>query len=147
MAVAVVETFLNIFFRLKVKEPSYAVHESYVLQCFATRKTLEFKLKNWPKKILGANINDTDVGKRFSKLKTKRNELMHFIIPDDPVKVKGVTLRNFSEITFYNDLSESDADDAVKTVEDFIQKILESSGLSNPRLTGRMLFWTGRPPA
>jgi len=147
MAVTVVETFLNIFFRLKVKEPNFISHERYLLDCLSNRKSLEFKIKNWPKSILGLTIDlTTGIGKRFSDLKDKRNELMHFTISDEPVIIENIQLRNFSDLSSYHSLQDSDAYGAVATAEDFIQAILELSGVSDSKLNGRMLFWTGRPP-
>lgn len=147
LAVTVVGTFLNIFFRVKVSEKEFAKHKEYLLKSLKNRWSLEKKLKEWPKTILNANFNlQSGIGKRFSKLKDKRNGLMHFTTSHETLNLDGAEIHGVSDISSYHDLRDSDAYEAIATTEDFIQNILELSGLKGSALSGRMLHWTGKTP-
>lgn len=82
MAVTVVETFLNIYFRVIVSEPAYSKHKQRVLNDLSFNpypKSLDEKLKHWPKDILGQTLDlGSHIPKEFFELKKRRNRLMHF---------------------------------------------------------------------
>lgn len=94
MAVAVVEAFLNIFFRGVVSEPDYAVHEARLLDDLKRRRSLDFKLRKWPKDILGSELNLTSgIGPDFIALKERRNGLAHFTSSHQSVTLPGIVIK------------------------------------------------------
>jgi len=79
LAIMACETFVNVYFRVLVSEPWFSSSEQDILKDISKRKSLDYKIKNWPKKVLG---NSLDMQKSeilsFLELKDHRNKLMHF---------------------------------------------------------------------
>jgi hypothetical protein len=148
LSVTVVEAFLNIYFRTKVAESAFKHHETYFLKTISKPKPLEFKLREWPKVILGASIDfNNGIGKRFLDLKELRNSLMHFTYTYQTIEIENTKIHGLGDIGFYERLTEADAVNSIITAEDFIQEILRLSKYSGDGLTRAMLFWTGKTPA
>ena len=98
LAVIVVESFINIFFRVVVGESEFKNSESMLLNDIKRRISLEGKLKKWPKEILGYPL-DLSKGavNKFVQLKNHRNLLMHFdsshesLTLPDSIKLTGLS--------------------------------------------------------
>ena len=70
LAVSVVETFINAFFRVVVDENEFKIHKDKFIQDITKRISLDGKLKEWPKTILGRPLDfDTPNVKTFVDLK------------------------------------------------------------------------------
>ena len=70
LSVTVVEAFLNVYFRVVVSKQEFRQHEKMILKDIDNRKTIDYKLKNWPKKIFGKGIDLTSpIPKAFWDLK------------------------------------------------------------------------------
>jgi hypothetical protein len=147
LAVTTVETFLNIFFQILVNEPIYGKYKTYILGSILERRSIDYKIKHWPKKLFNQSIDfASGAGKQFLELKELRNQLMHFS-SNETVTIKGVDLHNVSNISFYESLEIADAEKASNMVMGIIEEILKLSGLSGSELQLRMLHWTGAPHA
>ena len=62
LCITAVETFINMFFRILVEENKYQEHRDLILNDLDLEgnekpKGLEYKLNNWPNKVLNKNIN------------------------------------------------------------------------------------------
>jgi len=147
LAVTTVEAFMNLFFQVLVNKPEFAAQQASILDSLKQRRSLDYKVKNWPNELFGKGIDLTQgIGKEFESLKGLRNKLMHFTSSED-VNIEGVTLHNVSDISFYDNLTAKEAYDAEHTAACFIEEILKLSGLTDSSLQGRMLHWTGLPNA
>jgi hypothetical protein len=70
MAVTVVEIFLNLWFRVRVEEKGNVAHRASLLRDLAARKSIEFKLKNWPIRYLSHSLDLCGgAGAEFSEVK------------------------------------------------------------------------------
>ena len=83
LAVAAVEAFVNVFFRVLVDEPGgYISKKGLVLTDLDESqpggpKGLKYKLNNWPPKILGKSLAwQTGIARDFEELRLRRNALM-----------------------------------------------------------------------
>jgi hypothetical protein len=147
LAVTTVETFLNLFFQIQVNQSKFRQHKRYILDCLTKRKSIDYKIKNWPEKVFDKSVDFTKgIGKDFLELKELRNQLMHFS-SSETFSIDGVDLHNVSDISFYDSLKMRDAEKAYSTVFGIIEEILKLSGLTGPQLSGRMLHWTAVPHA
>lgn len=62
MCITAVETFINMYFRVLAEEDKYQNHRDIILEELKPQngnraKGLDYKLNNWPNKVLGKNIN------------------------------------------------------------------------------------------
>jgi hypothetical protein len=146
-AVAVVETFLNMFFRVAVEEPGFTQHKSRLLKDLKDRRSLEYKLKAWPATILGKAVNfEEPAAKAFLTLKERRNGLMHFTSSHETVFVPGITIHGLADTTILDRLTRIDALDAVEAVEGMIYVLLRARGISEQNLPHVLHSWTGKVP-
>jgi hypothetical protein len=145
MAIAVVEAFVNIFFRVVVSEPDYAVHEGRLLDDLRRRKSLDYKLRNWPTTILGGEFNlSSGVGTEFVALKERRNGLAHFTSSHQSVTLPGFVIQGLAGTSIYDDLTAADAVQALAIAEAVVQEVFRLRGIPKGRLGGAMHLWTGR---
>ena len=85
LAVAAVEIFVNIYFRVLVSQDGFQKHEQMVFDDLnvnnpAGPKGLDYKLRHWPAKILLGRSLAWQAGsaKEFDEIRDIRNALMHF---------------------------------------------------------------------
>jgi len=143
LAVTAVESFLNLFFQVLITKPEYSTHDSFIQDSLNRRRSLEYKIKNWPKRVFGKHIDLTaGVGKRFAELKDLRNRLMHFGDVQRELDVAGAKLHNFTDITFYHALEERDAWKALHTSLAFIVEVLKLASKDEKQLAGLTVQWT-----
>lgn len=146
-AIAVVETFLNVFFRVVVEEPGFTQHKPRLLKDFKDRKSLEHKLRAWPAAILGKAVNFEDpAAKAFLALKERRNGLMHFTSSHESVFVPDVAIHGLADTTILDRLTRADAVGAVEAVEGMIYVLLRARGISEQNLPHALHSWTGKVP-
>jgi hypothetical protein len=144
LSIAVVETFINLFFQVTVLKSPYSLHKEFIANSLKSFKSIDFKIKKWPKMVFGKELDlTTGIGKQFVDLKNLRNRLMHFSTLGN-VKIDGKGFDTFSDISFYESLEIPDAHNASNVAEETILEILKLSGLTGDKLTSQRLRWTGK---
>ena len=148
LAITVVESFVNIWFRILVERPENSNHKATVLNDLVHRRPLEHKFRTWPQLLFGKSWDpESGVGKRFAELKGKRNELMHFTSSYESVtEIPGVAIHGIADTGVFDSLRSVDADLAVCVAEETICALLQFAGLSAEQAARRLHFWTGTVP-
>ncbi len=148
LAVTIVEAFMNIFFRVVVSESDFTKHEKGILDDLRKRKTLDHKLRKWPRRIFGKPLNfATGTPKAFLALKERRNDLMHFtsshttIIPEP-----GIIIHGLADMSAFDTLTPSDAISALDLAEGIIRDLLQLRGIPESQLPQALHMWTGKVP-
>lgn len=145
MAVTVVETFLNIFFRVVVSEEERKHHEKDFLAEIKRRCSLDYKIRKWPSRILGQTIDlDSGTGKDFRVLKDKRNSLMHFTSTHHTLEYGDLVIKGLVDTTTFDKLVPDDAVFALETAIGFIALILKMNGATDQELPWGIQLWMGR---
>jgi HEPN domain-containing protein len=145
VAVTVVESFLNVFFRVAVSEATHTHHEQRVLEDLAKRCTLDHKVRTWPAEVFGQKIDFAcGIGKDFLVLKDKRNALMHFTSSHSTIEFGGVAVQGLADTSVFDQLSSRDAEHALATAEGMVELILRISGATAKELPWGMQLWTGK---
>ena len=145
LSVTVVEAFLNIYFRVVVSKQEFIQYEKMILKDITNRKTIEYKLKNWPKKIFGTEIDFTSpIPKAFQELKDRRNDLMHFSSTHQTLKFPGIEFQGLTDTSAYNTLTKTDAIAALDTTEKFICELISLKGLTEEQVKATLQMWTGK---
>lgn len=146
-AVTTVETFLNLYFRLIVSEKEFHKHEPYFLKTIQNRKSLDFKLKDWPRTILEKELNlGSGVGKEFTELKNLRNSLMHFTSSHDSVDIPGAQVQGMVNIEIYERLKKEDAENVLELAYGFISEVFRLRGVKESDIPHTLSLWSGKPP-
>ncbi len=148
MAVNAVEVFMNLYFRVLVEEAEYKAHREYYLGCIKKRKGLDYKLRNWPKKILGKELDfKQGAGLAFNNLKNLRNQIVHFTSSHDTITLEGdtVIINGMADTTDYNSLDAEKAENALYTSRDLVKLLAHSSGVPNDRMDAWLHTWCGWP--
>ena len=147
-SVTAVETFLNIYFRVIVSEKEFNRHEKYLIKTISDRESLDFKLKNWTKKIFGCDLNlNSGIGKSFFTLKKLRNTLMHFISTHETLKVPNLEIHGLVNISCYDKLKIEDAFNALEVAERFLCEIFRLRGIKEAEFNYMLQRWTGKLPS
>ena len=145
MAITVIETFLNLFFRVVVSEKEFLQQERQVRSDLECRKSLEHKIRKWPKAIFGESINfDSGIGKEFMELKNKRNSLMHFTSGHETISVPGVEIQGLANTAVYDDLKIEDARSAINIVEELVKEIFRLRGVEESKVPLLLHSWMGK---
>lgn len=149
LAVSVVETFINAFFRVVVEEDDYRVHRERVLKDIERRVSLEAKIKEWPKKVLGRRLDhSTPNVKRFLDLKNHRNALMHFVSSHETVELPGpVYIHGMADMSVFETLSPESAAEYPAIIKNFAFEIFTARGIAEERLPHSFHRWFGEPPS
>jgi len=147
-AITLVEAFLNLFFRVKTSEPGFEQHASIVLRDLSNRKSLDYKLKHWPRQVLGKPL---DVAKpavaEFMLLKARRNALMHFTSSHETAIIDNIEIRGLADTTVYDGLVATDAVRAVSTAEGMIAALFRLAGFTEDQIPPALHLWLGKVPA
>lgn len=147
-SVTAVETFLNIYFRVVVSEKEFKAHEQYFLKTINDRKSLDYKLKHWPRTILGrALILNAGIGESFVKLKNLRNSLMHFVSTHETVRVPNMEIQGLANIDHFERLTTKDAHNALEVAEGFLCEIFRLRGIKETESHFMLRLWSGKAPA
>jgi len=147
-SVTAIETFLNLYFRVIVSEKEFKRHEQYFLKTINDRKSLEYKLKHWPKTILGRElILNSGIGKAFVDLKNLRNSLMHFVSSHETVRVPNIEIQGLANIDHFESLVIEDAHKALVLAEDFLCEIFRLRGIKEADYNYMLRLWSAKAPA
>lgn len=149
IAIAIVETFVNAYFQVLVEEdPAHQKHKEKIYADFEKRKSLEGKLRDWPKLLFSKEIDQAHpAAKEFSDLKSKRNHLTHFKSSYSTITLPGpVFIGGTADVTIYENLTLDDAINAQKTIEDFIEYLLGLSGVPVDKLPFALQRWISKVP-
>lgn len=145
LAITVFETFLNIFFRVIVSEASFKHHQQRLLDDLNSRRSLDYKLRNWPRRVLGKGLNFTaPVAKAFLELKDRRNSLMHFTSTHQTINLPGIEMHGLADTSVFDDLTVNDAERAVEVVEGMVKEVFRLRGIPEEKLGQALHLWTGR---
>jgi hypothetical protein len=148
LTVAVIETFLNLFFRVVVSEPAFAQHEELVLRDLRRRASLDHKLRRWPHAVFGRPIDANDpVVRSFIALKERRNALMHFTSTHETFIGSGFEIRGLVDTSVFDDLEPADAAAALDIAQGMLCVLLRHRGIPEARLPAALHVWTGLPPS
>jgi hypothetical protein len=148
IGVAVVEIFVNIYFRVLVSESGFEQHLNQISKDLRARKSLDKKLKEWPTICFGKSIDwKSGAGKSFVKLKERRNKLMHFTSSHSTLDLGEIKLVGAVDTSAFDELSLADAESAVNASEDLIAEMFRLRGTAEADLAIHMQLWTGKVPS
>lgn len=149
LAVTVIEIFLNAYFRVVVSESPYRHHEERFLKDIEKRISLEKKCREWPKRILGAALDETNEHvKAFTELKSLRNNLVHFVSSHESIELPGkVTIHGMADTTAYQTLSVEDGVKCLGTVKGFAYEIFRLRGVPPEQFPHGFHAWFGEVPS
>lgn len=146
LTVAVVEIFLNVFFRVVVSEPAFAQHEGFIIRDLQRRASLDHKLRRWPQAVFGRPLDPGDpIVRSFFTLKERRNALMHFTSTHETFSADGFWIEGLADTSVLDDLTQTDAVTAFQVAEDMIRVLLRHRGISESGLPAALHVWTGQP--
>lgn len=144
MSVTVVEVFLNIWFRIRVEESGSARDRSSLMDDLSKRKSLDFKLKTWPRRYLSKPIDpQSESWAAFSKVKELRNKIVHFTSSHHSVDIGQLKIHGMVDTTAYDALQGAHAIEAVWAADDLISEIFRLAGCSDVEIRSLMHLWTG----
>lgn len=148
LSVTIVEAFMNAFFRVVVGESEYKDHESRFLKDIDSRISLERKIKEWPKKILGRRLDFSKGGVReFMQLKDHRNLLMHFVASYETIELPGpVIINGLSNMEAYEALAIEKANQYPAIIRGFAYEIFTCRGIGSDNHPHAFHRWFGEPP-
>lgn len=147
MAVACVETYLNVLARLWLVQDSTFEHRAQVEDDLKRKKGLGRKLEEWPALFFGKRADlGSGAGQRFKSLLDLRNRLMHFTSDAHDWEHENITIRGLIDTSAYDSLSFEAAVDAVVSAEGFIEYLLHLQGVEMDRIPHVLHHWLGRPP-
>lgn len=147
LSVSVIETFLNAFFRILVEEEGYRQHRNRLLKDFKRRISLDTKLREWPKNILGTGLDfNSPKVISFINLKNQRNALMHFTSSHESDESPGlVFVHGLADLTIFKTLSLPSARDYPGVIRHFSYEIFLARGINTERLPHAFHQWFGEP--
>lgn len=152
LAIAAVEVFVNLFFRVLVTEPSFQQHKQLVLDDLDTSqpggsKGLDHKLCHWPPKVLGKSLAwQTGVAKAFDDIRERRNALMHFTSSHQSIALSNMTIQGLADTTVYDSLEVADAEKALEVAEGMVAELFHLRGIPETQIPGALHQWTGKGP-
>jgi hypothetical protein len=147
LTVAVIETFLNLFFRVVVSEPAFVQHEELITRDLRRRASLDHKLRRWPQAVFGRPLEfDDPVVRSFMALKERRNALMHFTSTHETLTGDGFEIRGLADTSVFDDLTTADPAAALEVAEGMLRVLLRHRGIPEARLPAALHVWTGLPP-
>ena len=149
LAVSVVETFINAFFRVVIEEDDYRIHRERVLKDIERRASLEAKIKEWPKKVLGKRLDPSAPNvKRFLDMKNHRNALMHFVSSHETIELPGpVYIHGMADMSAFETLSLESAAEYPEIIRNFAFEIFAARGIAEEWLPHSFHRWFGEPPS
>lgn len=149
LAVSVVEAFINAFFRVVIEEGDYRVHRERVLKDIERRVSLEAKIKEWPKKVLGRPLEPSAPSvKRFLDMKDHRNALMHFVSSHETIELPGpVYIHGMADMSAFETLSLESASEYPEIIRTFAFEIFAARGIAEDLLPHSFHRWFGEPPS
>ena len=145
LSVTLVETFLNIYFRIVASEQQFAHASTTILEDLRNQSSLEYKIKEWPRLAFGVSIDfGQGVGQEFISLKDDRNWLMHFSSTYESVKVDHITIQGLSNISRYESFDRYNPNRTVAIAEGIIIEIFKLRGMTPGQGPPTLLQWLGK---
>jgi hypothetical protein len=153
LAVAAVEIFVNIYFRVLVSQDGFQKHEQMVFDDLNVNspggpRGLDYKLRHWPAKILGGRSLAWQAGsaKEFYEIRDIRNALMHFTSSHETATFPNMIVEGMANTTIYDALTPQDASKALNAAEGIVAEILLRSGWTTEQIPQGLHSWTGKVP-
>jgi hypothetical protein len=147
MGVAIVETFLNLYFRQLSEEPKHKIYQEQILKELDENVPLDLKVKVWPKRFFSKGIDfSCGTGQRFITLKRLRNNLMHFKNSYETIDLPGLQIQGVADISSYEMLDRNVALESLRVAEEMIAEILRLRGMPLDEIKHAMHSWTGKVP-
>jgi hypothetical protein len=148
MGIAVVETFLNTYFRILCEKRNCSGCREQTLKEIDGRTSLERKIKTWPKRFFDREIDfNQGIGLRFMNLKDLRNKLMHFKSSYDTVNLPGqIQIQGMVDISSYDGLDKNIALESLLVAEEMLEEIFRLEGISDEQIKHALHLWTGKVP-
>jgi len=149
LSVSVVEAFINAFFRVVVEEDGFKIHRDRLLKDVEKRISLESKLKEWPKRVLGKRLDfDAENVRTFVDLKNHRNALMHFVSSHESIELPGpIYIHGLADMSALKALSLPLALEYPNVIRNFSCEIFLARGISREQLPHAFHQWFGEPPS
>ena len=146
LAVTAVDVFLNTYFRVIASEDSAAAE--IIVADLQARKSLEHKLRTWPAKVLGGQIDKScGPGREFDELRRLRNRLVHFTSAHETVEVDDIRIKGLADTSDYDSLDVDSAVGAVETAEAVVREIFRLKGHTAKEIPHVLHSWIGREPS
>ncbi len=145
LGVTIVEAFFNIYFRIIVEEEPFTKHKNQILEDLEKRKSLDHKIRNWPKIIFRKGLNfEKGISKAFLEFKNLRNELMHFKNTYESVNFSKVSMHGLANTSVLDDLFIDDAVLSHELAEGMLTEVFRLRGITEEKIPGAIHLWTGR---
>jgi hypothetical protein len=135
MSVTVCEVFMNLWFRVRIEENNDEEgHKAFLKDLSFPFISLEKKLKLWPKRYLGKEIDFvTGPGAAFSALKKLRNSIIHFTSTHETFTYENVSIHGLADTSEYDALGALEAVSALETAEAFVREVFRWP--TSPKIT------------
>jgi len=148
MSIAVIETFLNIYFRILAEKSDCPSCGDQTLKELNENMSLDRKIRTWPKRFFHKEIDfGQGIGQRFMKLKSLRNRLMHFQSSYDTLEIPGMTIQGLADTTSYDVLSKDVALESLSVAEGLIEEVFRLKGMSSDEIKHSVHGWIGKIPS
>ena len=145
LSITAIEAFVNVYFRVVVSEPGFEQHLRRVQSDLKGQSSLPGKLEMWPRLIFGMKFDFmTEPGKSFDSLRKHRNDLIHFKSTHQTISFPGVSIHGLADISAFDALLPSDADNAVHVAEAVIAKLFKLRGIPAEQVPHMVHGWTGK---
>lgn len=148
LAVASVETYLNVFAQLWIDQSQNWPHKSQVEQDLRTKKGLGRKIEDWPQLFFGRPLQfGSGPAQKFKALVALRNRLMHFLPETRDLTYENVVVRGMIDIEDYESLTGQSAKNAIAVAEGFVAHLLELQGIPCEQRRHALHHWLGTVPS
>ena len=145
MSITIVETFLNIYFRILAEESDCSSCREQTIKELDERVSLDKKIKTWPKRFFKQEIDfSKGIGQQFIKLKDLRNKLVHFKSSHETVSLPGIELRGMVDISSYDSLDANVALESLAVAEEMLEEIFRLKGMNDEQIGHALHSWTGK---
>jgi hypothetical protein len=147
MAVACVESFLNVSARLLLFQQPASPHKDQLERDLRAKKPLGRKLEEWPLLLFGKTADfGQGPGQRFKATLDSRNTLMHFISDTHSLEVEGLIVNGLIDTSEFDNLTSSSGWSAVQAAEEFIAYLLLLGGASTDSIPHLLHHWVAKVP-
>jgi hypothetical protein len=147
MAATATEVFLNLWFRVHIEKKGSPKQRRSLLNDLSSRKSLQYKLKQWPSQYLFARLDlKSGAGAEFNKLKSLRNSIVHFTSSHETIDfAPGITITGMANTSRYDSLCADDAIWALQTAENFVAEIFHLAGVTENEIPRLLHAWIAKP--
>jgi hypothetical protein len=147
LAVTAVEVFLNLWFRVYATERSNQEIKDEFFANLASKITLDQKLTQWPLLMFGKKLSSkSGPGGAFTKLKARRNSIVHFESTNDTVHASNIIIHGLADTTDYDCLNAKSAEEALQISEALISEIFRLADFDAETSLNAQVVWTGSDP-